>query len=122
MAGSQVARAAYTRSYTEAVFIQMGEDFSVEDIEESFREFRGLPQKLDLFSAPAAPVIVREEENRPQPRMDRNAERGMAVSVGRIRKDQAFDRGLKYILVGHNTIRGAAGASILNAELIMEIM
>lgn len=115
-------RVAVLDGHTEAVFIQMAEDFVVEDVKESFRGFSGLPQKLDLYSAPAEPLIVREEENRPQPRMDRNAERGMAVSVGRIRKDDVFDRSLKYILVGHNTIRGAAGASILNAELINEIM
>jgi aspartate-semialdehyde dehydrogenase len=115
-------RVAVLDGHTEAVFIEMADDFLVEEVEESFREFRGLPQKLDLFSAPATPIVVREEDNRPQPRMDRNAERGMAVSVGRIRKDDAFAKSLKYILVGHNTIRGAAGASILNAELINEIM
>lgn len=115
-------RVAVLDGHTEAVFIQMGEDFHEDDIKETFREFQGLPQKLDLFSAPAAPIIVREEDNRPQPRMDRNAERGMAVSVGRIRKDDVFGQSLKYILVGHNTVRGAAGASILNAELITEIM
>jgi aspartate-semialdehyde dehydrogenase len=54
--------------------------------------------------------------------MDRNADNGMAVTVGRIRKDAAFDNSLRYVLVGHNTVRGAAGASILNAELISEIM
>lgn len=115
-------RVAVVDGHTEAVFIEMADDFSVEEVEESFREFRGLPQKLDLFSAPATPVIVREEDDRPQPRMDRNAQRGMAVSVGRIRKDEVFSNSLKYVLVGHNTIRGAAGASILNAELINEIM
>lgn len=115
-------RVAVVDGHTEAVFIEMADDFSIEEVEESFREFRGLPQKLDLFSAPATPVIVREEDNRPQPRMDRNAQRGMAVSVGRIRKDEVFRNSLKYVLVGHNTIRGAAGASILNAELINEIM
>ena len=82
--------------------------------------FKALPQELNLFSAPENPVIIKEEEDRPQPRMDRNASNGMAVSVGRLRKDQAFDNSFKYILVGHNTIRGAAGASILNAELINE--
>lgn len=115
-------RVAVLDGHTEAVFIEMSEEFDISDIENSFREFRGLPQKLDLFSAPAAPVIVRDEDNRPQPRMDRNAERGMAVTVGRIRRDEVFPQSLKYILVGHNTIRGAAGASILNAELINEIM
>jgi aspartate-semialdehyde dehydrogenase len=115
-------RVAVLDGHTEAVFIEMENEFEVDDIKNSFAEFKGLPQKLGLYSAPENPVIVREEDNRPQPRMDRNAERGMAVSVGRIRKDEVFDRSFKYILVGHNTIRGAAGASILNAELINEIM
>ncbi len=115
-------RVAVLDGHTEAVFIEMEDEFEVDDIKNSFAEFRGLPQKLGLYSAPKNPVIVREEDNRPQPRMDRNAERGMAVSVGRIRKDEVFDRSFKYVLVGHNTIRGAAGASILNAELINEIM
>ena len=80
--------------------------------------FKGLPQKLNLFSAPKNPIIIKKEEDRPQPRMDRNAENGMSISVGRLRKDQAIDNSFKYVLVGHNTIRGAAGASVLNAELI----
>ena len=63
-------------------------------------------------------IFVREEDDRPQPRMDRNASGGMAATVGRLRKDAAMENSLKYVLVGHNTIRGAAGASILNAELI----
>jgi len=100
----------------------MDDEFEVDDIKQSFSEFKGLPQKLNLHSAPEFPVVIREEDNRPQPRMDRMAGNGMAVSVGRIRKDDVFDKGLKYVLVGHNTIRGAAGASILNAELINEIM
>ena len=115
-------RVAVLDGHTEAVFIEMQDDFEVDDVRQSFSEFKGLPQKLNLHSAPKNPVVIREEENRPQPRMDRMEGNGMAVSVGRIRKDDVFDKGLKYILVGHNTIRGAAGASILNAELINEIM
>ncbi|OPY21099.1 MAG: Aspartate-semialdehyde dehydrogenase [Methanobacterium sp. PtaU1.Bin097] len=115
-------RVAVVDGHTEAVFIEFADDFEVDDVEKSLREFQGMPQKLDLYSAPQPPIIVREEDNRPQPRMDRNAEKGMAVTVGRIRKDTAFDKSLRYVLVGHNTIRGAAGASILNAELINEIM
>jgi aspartate-semialdehyde dehydrogenase len=115
-------RVAVVDGHTEAVFIEFADDFEVDDVEKSLREFQGMPQKLDLYSAPQPPIIVRDEDNRPQPRMDRNAEKGMAVTVGRIRKDTAFKNSLKYVLVGHNTIRGAAGASILNAELINEIM
>jgi len=115
-------RVAVLDGHTEAVFIEMNDEFEVDDIKQSFSEFKGLPQNLNLHSAPEFPVVIREEDNRPQPRMDRMAGNGMAVSVGRIRKDDIFDKGLKYVLVGHNTIRGAAGASILNAELINEIM
>jgi aspartate-semialdehyde dehydrogenase len=70
---------------------------------------------LDLPSAPQRPIVVREERNRPQPNLDRDAEKGMASVVGRLRECPIF--GVKYVLLGHNTIRGAAGASILNAEL-----
>jgi aspartate-semialdehyde dehydrogenase len=108
--------------HTEAVFMEMNEEFDLENLKESLRRFQGLPQKLDLYSAPKNPIIVRDEDDRPQPRMDRLTEGGMAVTVGRIRQDEAFSKSLKYVLLGHNTIRGAAGASILNAELIAEIM
>ncbi|MDP3065303.1 MAG: aspartate-semialdehyde dehydrogenase [Methanobacteriaceae archaeon] len=108
--------------HTEAVFMEMADDFTVEDVKTTLTGFKGLPQKLNLYSAPETPVIVREEDNRPQPRMDRLTAKGMAVTVGRIRKDEVFPHSLKYVLLGHNTIRGAAGASILNAELIAEIM
>ncbi len=104
--------------HTEAVFIELEDDFDIADVKDSMANFKGLPQELNLFSAPENPVIVKEESDRPQPRMDRNAGNGMAVTVGRLRKDQAFDNSFKYVLVGHNTVRGAAGASILNAELI----
>jgi len=108
--------------HTEAVFMEMDEDFELDDVKKSLQEFQAIPQKLNLFSAPKNPVIVREEDNRPQPRMDRMSGKGMAVTVGRLRQDLTFLRSLKYVLLGHNTIRGAAGASILNAELIAEIM
>lgn len=104
--------------HTEAVFVELDDEFDIEDVKSKMANFKALPQELNLFSAPKNPVIVKEENDRPQPRMDRNASNGMAVTVGRMRKDQAFDNSFKYVLVGHNTIRGAAGASILNAELI----
>jgi len=70
------------------------------------------PKLGELPSEPAKALIVRDEVDRPQPRLDRNMGRGMSVSVGRIRE------GIRYIAMGHNTIRGAAGASVLNAELL----
>lgn len=104
--------------HTEAVFMELGDDFDIEDVKSKMAGFKALPQELNLFSAPEKPVIVKDEIDRPQPRMDRNSGNGMSVTVGRLRKDEVFDNSLKYVLVGHNTIRGAAGASILNAELI----
>ena len=104
--------------HTEAVFIELDDGFDIDDVKSKMANFKALPQELNLFSAPQNPVVVRDEDNRPQPRMDRNAGNGMAVTVGRLRKDEVFDNSFKYVLVGHNTIRGAAGASILNAELI----
>lgn len=111
-------RVAVIDGHTEAVFIELDDDADIDKIKKSMTEFKGLPQELGLYSAPSNPVIVREEEDRPQPRMDRNAGNGMSATVGRVRKDLAFANSFKYVLVGHNTIRGAAGASILNAELI----
>ena len=72
---------------------------------------------LALPSAPAQPVIVTMERDRPQPRRDVSAGRGMSVVVGRVRRDPILD--LRLVAMGHNTIRGAAGASILNAELML---
>ncbi|MEW6011510.1 MAG: aspartate-semialdehyde dehydrogenase [Methanobacterium sp.] len=115
-------RVAVVDGHTEAVFIEMEDPADVEEIENTMADFTGLPQKLDLYSAPKNPVVVRSEENRPQPRMDRNESGGMSVVVGRVRQDVAFNNSFRYVLVGHNTIRGAAGASILNAELINEIL
>jgi len=115
-------RVSVLDGHTEAVFIEFEDDFDVDDVKKSFNNFKGLPQKLELYSAPLQPVVIREEDDRPQPRMDRNEGNGMSVVVGRVRKDPVFEQNLKYILVGHNTVRGAAGASILNAELINEIL
>ena len=67
--------------------------------------------------APKQPIIVRTEQNRPQPRLDRLAGNGMSVVVGRIREDRVIG-GIKYVVLGHNTIRGAAGCSVLAAELL----
>lgn len=115
-------RVSVIDGHTEAVFVELEDSADISQIQSSLENFKGMPQELDLFSAPKNPVIIRPELDRPQPRMDRNAQNGMAVSVGRLRKDEAMDNSFKYVLVGHNTIRGAAGASILNAELINKII
>lgn len=82
----------------------------------ALNSFRGVPQQKKLPSAPAQPVIYMELENRPQPRRDVERENGMAVFVGRLRKCPVLD--YKFVALGHNTVRGAAGAAVLNAELM----
>jgi aspartate-semialdehyde dehydrogenase len=89
---------------------------SREDIVRIWRSFRSLPQELKLPFAPEQPIIYREEENRPQPRKDRDTEKGMAVTVGRLRECNVFD--FRFVGLSHNTMRGAAGGGILNAELL----
>jgi len=79
--------------------------------------FSGVPQRLHLPSAPERPIIVRPEPDRPQPRLDRDAGGGMSVTVGRIARDRVL--GYRFVVLGHNTIRGAAGAALLNAELLL---
>ena len=102
--------------HTECVSLALGGTPSPAEVIEAFESFRALPQQLGLPSAPERPVVVRREENRPQPQLDRDTEHGMASVVGRVRPCPVL--GLKYVLLGHNTIRGAAGAGILNAELL----
>ncbi|MEZ4562623.1 MAG: aspartate-semialdehyde dehydrogenase [Thermomicrobiales bacterium] len=101
--------------HTECVSIRFRESASPDQAASVMARFRARPQELDLPSAPARPIIVRSERNRPQPNLDRDAEKGMATTVGRVRECPLL--GTKFVLLGHNTIRGAAGASILNAEL-----
>ncbi len=102
--------------HLEAISVALKEKASLDEVKKTLRDFRGEPQKLGLPSAPKQPVIVMEGEARPQPRLDRMVERGMASVVGRLREDPILD--YKLLLLGHNTIRGAAGCAILNAELL----
>ncbi|GHU81345.1 aspartate-semialdehyde dehydrogenase [Spirochaetia bacterium] len=89
---------------------------SVEEVRRIWSSFTALPQELELPMAPKRPIIVREEADRPQPRKDRDADKAMAVTVGRIRPCEVFD--LRFTALSHNTVRGAAGGGILNAELL----
>lgn len=89
---------------------------TVEQVREALRNWRGFEKVHGLPSAPARPIIVLEESSRPQPRRDVDAGAGMCVSVGRIRPDNVLD--IRLVALGHNTIRGAAGGSVLNAELL----
>ena len=104
--------------HLEAVFVNLDQNPSIGEIKKAFLEFSGEPQKLGLPSAPEKPIVIRSEPDRPQPRFDRKEGKGMSVTVGRIRKDPICT--LKYLCLGHNTIRGAAGGGILSAELAVK--
>jgi aspartate-semialdehyde dehydrogenase len=102
--------------HTESISVELEQPAPHDAIVAAFNGFRGRPQKLNLPSAPPQPIVYLEERNRPQPALDVNRDGGMTVSVGRLRPCPVLD--YKFIALGHNTIRGAAGAAILNAELM----
>ena len=89
---------------------------SLDEIIAIWNEFSAEPQELDLPSAPQPPIVYRWEKDRPQPRKDRDAGRGMAVTVGRLRECPVMD--CRFVALSHNTVRGAAGGAILSAELL----
>jgi aspartate-semialdehyde dehydrogenase len=103
--------------HTETVSVRLSRRVTAEEVIEAFRTFRGRPQELGLPSAPAVPVIYLDTPNRPQPRLDAERDGGMTVSIGRVRPCPVLD--MKFVALGHNTVRGAAGAAILNAELMV---
>ena len=103
--------------HMEAVFVELKREADPDSVIAAMENFVGEPQKLKLPTAPAKPVVVRREEDRPQTRLDRMEGGGMSVVVGRVRKDPAFG-GVKFVALGHNTIRGAAGCGVLNAEYL----
>ncbi|MCL2374481.1 MAG: aspartate-semialdehyde dehydrogenase, partial [Treponema sp.] len=103
--------------HTACVSVEFGEKKpSMEEVRKIWAEFRSLPQELKLPMAPQLPIIIRDEPNRPQPKKDRDADKAMAVTVGRIRPCAVFD--LRFVGLSHNTVRGAAGGGILNAEIL----
>ena len=109
-------RVSVQDGHTESISVGLENRPPAEEIIEAFNTFKGKPQQLDLPSAPAQPVVYLTERNRPQPTLDVHRGRGMTVSVGRLRPCSLLD--YKFVALGHNTIRGAAGAAILNAELM----
>ncbi len=121
--GASCHRVGVLDGHTEAVFVETVEPASPEEVVVCMREFEGEPQRLKLPTAPCPPIIVREEPDRPQPRLDRlsgapERARGMPAVVGRVRSEGALDNGIKYVMLSHNTVRGAAGNAILIAELL----
>ena len=127
LAGGQIEMAEFTISahcnrvptldgHTECVSVALRQAATPGEATEVLRTYRSLPQEMGLPSAPDPCIIVRSEPDRPQTRLDRMAGNGMATVVGRIRPCPLL--GLKFVLLGHNTVRGAAGGSVLNAELL----
>lgn len=113
---AQASRVHVSDGHLEAVSFSLNGNPSVEEVIQTMEEFVGEPQKAGLPFAPEKPVIVMREADRPQPKLDRDAGKGMAVTVGRVRECPLL--GYKMMVLSHNTVRGAAGAAILNAELL----
>jgi aspartate-semialdehyde dehydrogenase len=113
---AQCNRVAVEDGHTESVSVKLSRPSSAEQIVETWRAFRSLPQELKLPSAPPDPIMYDTAPDRPQPRFDRDRGAGMTTSVGRLRPCGLLD--WKFTVLSHNTIRGAAGAAVLNAELL----
>ncbi len=113
---SQCIRVPVTDGHTAAVFVNFEKKPSKEEIIDAWKNFRGLPQELELPHAPKQFVTYFEEDNRPQVLLDRDIYGGMGVTVGRLREDKMFD--YKFVGLSHNTLRGAAGGGVLIAELL----
>lgn len=112
----QCIRVPVLNGHTAAVFVKFAKKPTKEQLIEKLRSFSGVPQELQLPSAPKQFIQYLEEDNRPQVSMDVEYEKGMGVSVGRIREDKVYD--FKFVGLSHNTVRGAAGGAVLCAELL----
>ncbi|MBW7573758.1 aspartate-semialdehyde dehydrogenase [Caproiciproducens faecalis] len=113
---SQCLRVPVSDGHTAAVFLSYEKKVEMEEIIAKWENFKGVPQELQLPSAPKQFLHYFREDDRPQSRLDRNLENGMAVSIGRLRPDTQYD--VKFVCLSHNTLRGAAGGAVLMAELL----
>ena len=116
---AQCIRVPVSDGHLASVFVDFKKKPSKEEIIKAWTEYRGEPQELKLPSAPENFIRYFEEDNRPQTKLDRNLENGMAVSIGRLREDTQYD--YKFVCLSHNTLRGAAGGGILMAELLAKL-
>lgn len=114
---TQCIRVPVSDGHTAAVFVEFENPPTKEEIIKAWNEFKGLPQELDLPSAPKQFIKYFEEDNRPQAKLDRDYENGMGVTLGRLREDSVYD--YKFVGLSHNTVRGAAGGALLTAELLV---
>jgi aspartate-semialdehyde dehydrogenase len=103
--------------HLETVSVELVQKSTIDQVRRAMLQFTGEPQTLKLPTAPEHPIVVRDEPDRPQPYLDRDVEKGMASVVGRLRECSVLD--YKFVVLGHNTIRGAAGGTLLNAELMV---
>lgn len=115
---AQCNRVPVTNGHTACLSVKLGNMASEKEIIEVWRSFKSQPQALSLPSAPIHPIYYFEQEHYPQPRLLANLDKGMAVSIGRLRKCPILD--YKFVILSHNTIRGAVGAALLNAELLVK--
>lgn len=115
---TQCIRVPVLNGHTAAVFVDFEKKPSKEEMIAKWRSFKGLPQELELPSAPKHFIQYLEEDNRPQVALDVNYERGMGISIGRLREDSLFQ--YKFVGLSHNTLRGAAGGAVLIAELLVK--
>ncbi len=113
---AQCLRVPVSDGHLAAAFVRFAKKPTKEEILETWASFSGKPQELDLPSAPKQFLHYFEEDDRPQSKLDRNLDKGMAISVGRLREDTQYD--YKFVCVSHNTLRGAAGGAVLLAELL----
>ena len=113
---AQCIRVPVTNGHMAAVFVTFKQKPEKDEILKAWRAFEGKPQELELPTAPKQFLHYFEEDNRPQTRLDRELERGMAISIGRLRPDTQYD--YKFVCLSHNTLRGAAGGAVLLAELL----
>jgi aspartate-semialdehyde dehydrogenase len=115
---AQCNRVAVMDGHTECVQVKLKKKATTEEIIKAWENFQGVPQKRNLPTAPAKPIHYFDDPKYPQPKTHRNIDKGMAVSIGRLRKDSLFD--YKFVVLSHNTVRGAAGGAILCAEMMVE--
>lgn len=116
---AQCHRVNVADGHMAAVRVKLAHKPELKELRESLASFRSLPQELRLYSAPATPIVVRDEPDRPQPKLDRDAGNGMTITIGRLMPDSVLD--YRFVVLSHNTIRGAAGAAILNAEVLIAL-
>ena len=113
---TQCIRVPVTDGHLAAVFVSFEKKPTIEEIKAAWKSYAGYPQQHHLPSAPAQFLTYFEEDNRPQTRLDRDLEKGMGVSIGRLREDSQYD--YKFVCLSHNTVRGAAGGAVLMAETL----